>query len=67
MARKHLLVRSEAREKILHGCLALADAVAGNRMSRGKLVLLTAFGSGFTWGSSLLKWPDIALVNEGAL
>ncbi|HSK89894.1 MAG TPA: beta-ketoacyl-ACP synthase III [Euzebyales bacterium] len=35
--------------------LALADA----ELRRGERILLTAFGSGFTWGSTLLTWPDL--------
>ena len=35
--------------------LALADAA----LRPGERVLLTAFGSGFTWGSTLLTWPDL--------
>jgi hypothetical protein len=33
MAHKHVLFRSEAREKILHGASALADAVRVNTWS----------------------------------
>lgn len=35
--------------------LALADAA----LRPGERVLLTAFGSGYTWGSTLLTWPDL--------
>jgi 3-oxoacyl-[acyl-carrier-protein] synthase-3 len=35
--------------------LALADAA----LRPGERILLTAFGSGFTWGSTLLTWPDL--------
>jgi 3-oxoacyl-[acyl-carrier-protein] synthase-3 len=37
--------------------LALADA----GLRPGERVLLTAFGSGFTWGSTLITWPDLDL------
>jgi 3-oxoacyl-[acyl-carrier-protein] synthase-3 len=37
--------------------LALADA----DLRPGERVLLTAFGSGFTWGSTLMTWPDLHL------
>ena len=40
MARKHLLVKSEAREKILHGCLALADALRVTLGPKSKCVLM---------------------------
>jgi 3-oxoacyl-[acyl-carrier-protein] synthase III len=38
--------------------LALADA-AGD-IHTGDRVLLTSFGAGFAWGSTVLHWPDIA-------
>lgn len=37
--------------------LALADA----DLRPGERILLTAFGSGFTWGSTLMTWPDLDL------
>ena len=36
--------------------LALCQAVKENRVEDGSLVLLEAFGGGFTWGSILLRW-----------
>jgi 3-oxoacyl-[acyl-carrier-protein] synthase-3 len=36
--------------------LALCEAVKENRVKDGSLVLLEAFGGGFTWGSVLLRW-----------
>jgi len=36
--------------------LGLADATEEGRLKKGDLVLLTAFGGGFTWGAALLKW-----------
>ena len=36
--------------------LGLADAVEDNRLKKGDLVLMTAFGGGFTWGAALMKW-----------
>ncbi len=36
--------------------LALDQAVAEGRVKRGSLVLLVAFGAGFTWGSMVLRW-----------
>ena len=36
--------------------VALAEAVAAGRLRRGNLVLLAAFGGGFTWGASLMRW-----------
>ena len=36
--------------------LALDLAVRDGRIQRGQLLLLEAFGGGFTWGSALLKY-----------
>jgi len=36
--------------------IALDEAVRDGTVKEGKLVLLTAFGGGLTWGSSLIKW-----------
>jgi len=36
--------------------IALAEAVREGRLSRGDLLCLVAFGSGFTWGSALIRW-----------
>lgn len=39
--------------------LALADAVAADRLRPGDRVLITAFGGGLAWGSTVLRWPAI--------
>jgi 3-oxoacyl-[acyl-carrier-protein] synthase-3 len=36
--------------------IALDEAVRDGTITKGKLVCLTAFGGGLTWGSSLIKW-----------
>jgi 3-oxoacyl-[acyl-carrier-protein] synthase-3 len=36
--------------------LALDTAVRDGRVKRGQLLLLEAFGGGFTWGSALLRY-----------
>lgn len=36
--------------------LALDEARQEGRIQRGDLVLLTAFGGGFVWGSALIRW-----------
>jgi 3-oxoacyl-[acyl-carrier-protein] synthase-3 len=36
--------------------LALADAVASERLKRGDLVLLASVGAGFTVGAVLMRW-----------
>jgi 3-oxoacyl-[acyl-carrier-protein] synthase-3 len=38
--------------------LALAEAAIGGRLSRGDLVVLAAFGAGFTWGAGLVRWGE---------
>lgn len=36
--------------------IALSEAYAEGKIQKGDLVCMTAFGSGFTWGSVLIKW-----------
>ena len=36
--------------------ILLAEASREGRLGKGQIVSLTAFGSGFTWGSALLRW-----------
>ena len=36
--------------------LALDQAVAEGRIQPGSVVLLVAFGAGFTWGSAVIRW-----------
>ncbi len=36
--------------------IALDEAVRDGTIQKGDLVLLTAFGGGLTWGSSLIRW-----------
>jgi 3-oxoacyl-[acyl-carrier-protein] synthase-3 len=36
--------------------LALDIAVRDGRIKRGDIVLMEAFGGGFTWGSALIKY-----------
>ncbi|HAM56234.1 MAG TPA: 3-oxoacyl-ACP synthase, partial [Candidatus Rokubacteria bacterium] len=36
--------------------VAMEEAWATKRMSAGDLVLLAAFGGGFTWGAALIRW-----------
>ncbi|HSJ16266.1 MAG TPA: beta-ketoacyl-ACP synthase III [Longimicrobiales bacterium] len=36
--------------------IALDECVQSGRLERGDLLLLTAFGSGFTWGSAAIRW-----------
>ena len=38
--------------------IALDEAVETNRLNNGDLLLLAAFGGGFTWGSMLIRWGD---------
>jgi 3-oxoacyl-[acyl-carrier-protein] synthase-3 len=36
--------------------IALSEAVDEGRVKQGDLVVMAAFGSGFTWASALFKW-----------
>jgi 3-oxoacyl-[acyl-carrier-protein] synthase-3 len=36
--------------------LALDQAIAEGRVKPGSVILLVAFGAGFTWGSSVIRW-----------
>jgi 3-oxoacyl-[acyl-carrier-protein] synthase-3 len=36
--------------------LALDEAVRTGKVKRGQLLLLEAFGGGFTWGSALIRY-----------
>jgi len=36
--------------------IALDEAIEEGRIKRGDLVMLTAFGSGYTWASAALRW-----------
>ena len=41
--------------------LVLEDAVRAGTLTAGQLVLITAFGAGLTWGSTLVRWPDLTV------
>jgi 3-oxoacyl-[acyl-carrier-protein] synthase III len=36
--------------------IALDECVQSGRLKRGDLLVLTGFGSGFTWGSAVIRW-----------
>jgi 3-oxoacyl-[acyl-carrier-protein] synthase III len=36
--------------------IALDECVQSGRLNRGDLLVLTGFGSGFTWGSAIIRW-----------
>jgi 3-oxoacyl-[acyl-carrier-protein] synthase III len=36
--------------------LALEQAVTEGRVAPGTVILLVAFGAGFTWGSAVIRW-----------
>jgi 3-oxoacyl-[acyl-carrier-protein] synthase-3 len=38
--------------------LALDEAVRAGRVKEGDLLLFAAFGGGFAWGSSLVRWQE---------
>jgi 3-oxoacyl-[acyl-carrier-protein] synthase-3 len=36
--------------------IALDECVRNGRLERGDLLVMTAFGSGFMWGSAAVRW-----------
>ncbi len=36
--------------------MLLDECVRAGRVSEGDLIALAGFGSGFTWGSALIRW-----------
>ena len=36
--------------------IALAEALEFNKISRGDIIILAAFGAGFTWASAAIRW-----------
>ena len=59
MSRKQLLVRAEAREKLLHGCLALADAVRVTLGPKSKCVLIEK-----KWGRPIVCNDGVTIAKE---
>ena len=59
MARKQLLVRSKAREKLLHGCLALADALRVTLGPKSKCVLIEK-----KWGRPIVCNDGVTIAKE---
>ena len=39
--------------------LALNDACLDGTLIAGHKVLLSAFGAGLTWGSAVMRWPEV--------
>ena len=59
MAPKHLLVQSAAREKVLHGALALADAVRVTLGPKSKCVLIEK-----KWGRPIVCDDGVTIAKE---
>jgi chaperonin GroEL len=59
MSHKHLLFRSPAREKILRGATALADAVRGTLGPKSKCVLIEK-----KWGSPIVCNDGVTIAKE---
>ena len=38
--------------------ICISEAVQKNLLNEGDLILLAAFGAGFTWGATLIKWEN---------
>lgn len=58
--RCHVTVDRHANTSAASIPLALADAREAGRLHDGDRILLTAFGAGLTWGSTLLTWKEPA-------
>ncbi|UMP06741.1 beta-ketoacyl-ACP synthase III [Amycolatopsis sp. EV170708-02-1] len=41
--------------------LAMVDGVSTSQLNPGELALVTAFGAGFTWGATTLRWPALVV------
>ncbi len=59
MAHKHLLVQSAAREKVLHGAMALVDAVRPTLGPKSKCVLIEK-----KWGRPLICNDGVTIAKE---
>ncbi|MBI3047637.1 MAG: chaperonin GroEL [Acidobacteria bacterium] len=62
MPAKHLLFRSEAREKVLHGATAIADAVRSTLGPRSRSVLIER-----KWGKPIVCNDGVTIAKEFAL
>ncbi|MDD5276662.1 MAG: ketoacyl-ACP synthase III [Methylovulum sp.] len=58
MSMDHVVVTLETQGNTSSASVLLAfnEAVRDGRIQRGQVVLLEAFGAGFTWGSALIKY-----------
>jgi 3-oxoacyl-[acyl-carrier-protein] synthase-3 len=56
MERVVLTVRTHGNTSAASVPMALDEAIRDGRIKRGDLVLLEAFGGGFTWGASLVRY-----------
>ena len=36
--------------------ILMSEAYKSGKIKEGDLILMAAFGSGFTWGASLMRW-----------
>ena len=56
MERVILTVREHGNTSAASVPMALDTAIRDGRIKRGDLLLLEAFGGGFTWGASLVRY-----------
>ena len=56
ISKAHIIIHKYGNVPAASIPLALDDAVHGNKIKRGDIVLMTGFGAGFTWGGMVLKW-----------
>ena len=36
--------------------IAMCEALAEGKFKKGDIIVLTAFGAGYTWASSIIRW-----------
>jgi 3-oxoacyl-[acyl-carrier-protein] synthase-3 len=56
MERVIMTVREHGNTSAASVPMALDTAIRDGRIKRGDLLLLEAFGGGFTWGASLIRY-----------
>jgi 3-oxoacyl-[acyl-carrier-protein] synthase-3 len=56
MERVIMTVREHGNTSAASVPMALDTAIRDGRIKRGHLLLLEAFGGGFTWGASLIRY-----------
>ena len=66
MERVIVTVQDHGNTSTASSTLALDAGMRDGRVKRGDLLLLEAFGGGFTWGSALVRFQELAYRPDGA-